>query len=99
MILEGIKSIISLNTKESESPKIILNKKGEFLTNPNGIANQFNNIFCSVAPTIQSNLKSNFKACVCYFSLFLKEQYVSWLFPMKYFEMKFNLQLLYLPIV
>ena len=29
-----IKSIISLNNKESESPKIILNNKGEFLTSP-----------------------------------------------------------------
>ena len=33
----------------------------------------------------------SFKACVRYFSLFLKEQYVSWLFRMKYFEIKFNL--------
>ena len=33
------------------------------------------------------------------FSLFLKEQYVSWLFRTKYFEKKFNLQLLYLPMV
>ena len=39
------------------------------------------------------------KAFVRYFSLFLKEQYVSWLFRTKYFEIKFNLQLLYLPIV
>ena len=54
---EGIKSIISLNIKESESPKIILNNKGEYLTNANDIANQFNNlIFCSVALTIQSNI-------------------------------------------
>ena len=49
---KAIKSIISLNSKESESPKMILNKKGDFLTNPNDIANQFNNFFCSVAPTI-----------------------------------------------
>ena len=39
---------------------------------------------------------NTFKACVRYFSLFLKEQYVSWLFRTKYFEIKFNLQLLYL---
>ena len=39
------------------------------------------------------------KACIRYFSLFLKEQYVSWLFRTKYFEIKFNLQLLYLLIV
>ena len=45
------------------------------------------------------DLTDNLKACVRYFSLFLKEQYVSWLFQTKYFEIKFNLQLLYLPIV
>ena len=39
------------------------------------------------------------KACVRYFSLFLKEQCVSWLFRTKYFEEKFNLQLFYLPTV
>ena len=44
-------------------------------------------------------LKMCLKACVRYFSLFLKEQYVSWLFRTKYFETKFNLQLLYLPNV
>ena len=42
---------------------------------------------------------SELKACVCYFSLFLKEQCVSWLFWTKYFEKKFNLQLFYLPTV
>ena len=41
---------------------MILNNKGEFLTNPNDITNQFNNFFCSVAPTIQSNIKPNFKS-------------------------------------
>ena len=40
-----------------------------------------------------------FEACVCYFSLFLKEQCVFWLFRTKYFERKFNLQLFYLPTV
>ena len=39
------------------------------------------------------------KACVRYFSLFLKEQCVFWLFRTKYFETKFNLQLFYLPTV
>ena len=37
--------------------------------------------------------------CVSYFSLFLKEQCVSWLLRTKYFEKKFNLQLFYLPSV
>ena len=44
-----IKSIISLKTSESESPKTIVNSKGEFLTNPIDTANSFNNFFCSVA--------------------------------------------------
>ena len=57
----GIRSIISLNTKESESSKIILKNKGEFLTDPNDTANQFND-FCSVVPTIPSNIKPNFKS-------------------------------------
>ena len=42
---KGIKWIISLHMKESESPKIILNNTGEFLTKPNDTANQFNNFF------------------------------------------------------
>ena len=53
-------STISLYTRESESPKIIPNNMGEFLTNPNDIANQFNNFFCSAAPTIQSYIKAKF---------------------------------------
>ena len=47
----------------------------------------------------QDHLLNLIKAYVRYFSLFLKEQYVSLLFRTKYFEIKFNLQLLYLPIV
>ena len=39
------------------------------------------------------------KACVHYFSLFLKEQCASCSFRAKYFEKKYNLQLLYLPTV
>ena len=38
------------------------NNKGEFLTNPNDISNQFNNFFCSAAPTIQYHIKPNFKS-------------------------------------
>ena len=37
-----IKSIISLKASESESPKIIVNSKGEFSID---IANSFNNFF------------------------------------------------------
>ena len=39
----------------------------------------------------------SFKACVHYFSLFLKDRCISLLFRMKYIEKKFNLQLLFLP--
>ena len=41
----------------------------------------------------------NVKACVRYFSLFLKEKCISSLFRTKYIEKKFNLQLFFLPIV
>ena len=40
-----------------------------------------------------------FKACVHYFSLFLKEKCISSLFQTKYIEKKFNLQLFFLFIV
>ena len=33
------------------------------------------------------------KACICYFSLFLKDKCISSLFRTKYIEKKFNLQL------
>ena len=65
-----------LNIKESESPKIILNNNGEFLTNPNDIANQFNNFFCSVVPTIQSNVNPNFKSFDQYVTEPCKESFL-----------------------
>ena len=40
-----------------------------------------------------------FKACVRYFSLFLKDKCISSLFRTKYIEKKFNLQLFFLPTV
>ena len=70
------KSIVSLNTKESESPKTICNNKGEFLTNPDDIVNQFNNFFCSIAPTIQSNIKPNFKSFDNYLTEPCKESFL-----------------------
>ena len=39
-----------------------------------------------------------FKACVCYFSLFSKEQCVSWLLQTKYFEKKFNFSCFIFPL-
>ena len=44
-----------------------------------------------------SNRVNHFKACVCYFLLFLKDKYS--LFRTKYIEKKFNLQLFFLPTV
>ena len=74
---KGVKSIISSNIKGSESPKIIINNKGEYLTNPNDIANQFNNFFCSIAPTIQSNIKPHFKSFHHYLTAPCKESFLT----------------------
>ena len=46
-----------------------------------------------------SPTKCVFKACVRYFSLFLKDKCISSLFRTKYIENKFNLQLFFLPTV
>ena len=67
-----IKSII----KESESSQIIFNNKGEFLTNANDIANQFNNFFCSPASTVQSNVKPSFKSFDQYLTEPCKESFL-----------------------
>ena len=42
--------------------------------------------------------KISFKACVCYFSLFLKDKCISSLFRTKYIERKFNLQLFFISV-
>ena len=55
----GIQSIISLKSKESESSKTIL-YNGKVLINPINIASSFNNLFCSVTPNIQSSIKQTF---------------------------------------
>ena len=44
-----------------------------------------------------SNRVNHFKACVCYFLLFLKDKCS--LFRTKYIEKKFNFQLFFLPTV
>ena len=56
-------------------------------------------IFTFVLFSFSSDVNQMFKACVCHFSLFLKEKYISSLFQTKYIEKKFNLQLFFLPIV
>ena len=50
--MEGNQINNSLNGKESESPKAILNNTGKVLTNPIDVASSFNNFFYSVAPNI-----------------------------------------------
>ena len=74
-----------------------LNRKKKVLVSIIGLTQSY--VFCNHANFFFFFEESLFKAFVHYFSLFLKEQYVSWLFRTKYFEIKFNLQLLYLPIV
>ena len=54
-------------------------------------------LFRKLESFIPSN-RDHLKACLHYFGLFLKEQCVSWLFRTKYFEKKFNLQLLIFPL-
>ena len=51
---KGIKSIIYLKAKEFESPQIVLNNKGEVLTNHVDIASSFKNFFILLDQT--SNL-------------------------------------------
>ena len=46
------------------------------LLTQNDIANQFNNIFCSVAPTIQSNITPNFKSFDHYLTEPCKESFL-----------------------
>ena len=71
-----------------------LNRKKKVLVSIIGLTQSY--VFCNHANFFFFFEESLFKAFVHYFSLFLKEQYVSWLFRTKYFEIKFNLQLLYL---
>ena len=58
-----------------------------------------------VVKTISETLKKlyscnvNFRACVRYFSLLLKDKYISSLVRTKYIEKKFNLQLFFPPTV
>ena len=59
----------------SEFPKITLNNKGGFFANPKDIATKVNNYFCSVAPTIQSNVKQTFKPFHHYLTDTVKSNY------------------------
>ena len=75
-----------------------LENKGKFL-----VWSEYYNQFGIYQPSHVSmylrTTLSQLKACVRYFSLFLKGQCVSWLFWTKYFEKEFNLQMFYLSTV
>ena len=58
---KGIKSIITLKSKDQETPKVI-KENDAYLTEPKQIANAFNNFFCSVAPKIQDSINYSHKS-------------------------------------
>ena len=57
---EGIRSIISLQKRTNDSPKII-SLEGHMVTDPRTIANNFNSFFCSVAAELQSEVPFSYK--------------------------------------
>ena len=57
---EGIKSLISLKTVASSVPTVLSLDYGETITNPNDIANTFNNYFVSIAETTKKILHNHF---------------------------------------
>ena len=58
---KGIKSIIYMKSKNSDIPSSILNN-GKCITESTTIANIFNDFLHSVAPAIQSKIKSSCKS-------------------------------------
>ena len=58
---KGIKSIIAMNDKNNEVPKIIKSNES-YLTDPLDIANTFNDFFSSVASKIQSKISFSYKS-------------------------------------
>ena len=57
---KGIRSIISLQKISNDSPKII-SLEDHTVTDPQTIANTFNNFFCSVATEVQSEVPFSYK--------------------------------------
>ena len=57
---KGIRSIISLQKTSTDSPKII-SLEDHTVTDPQTIANTFNNFFCSVATGVQSEVAFSYK--------------------------------------
>ena len=55
---KGIKSLISLKTVASSIPTVLSLDNGDTITNPDDIANTFNNYFASIAETTKKNIKN-----------------------------------------
>ena len=98
-----------ISSKGCKPNKIWLDQGGEFYNNLFNRFLKINNIemystynegkFVVAERFIRTLKNKIFKACVRYFSLFLKDKCISSLFRMKYIEKKFNLQLFFLPTV
>ena len=55
---KGIKSLISLKTVASSIPTVLSLENGDTITNPDDIANTFNNYFASIAETTKKSKKN-----------------------------------------
>ena len=98
-----------ISSKGCKPNKIWVDQGGEFYNNLFNRFLKINNIemystynegkFVVAERFIRTLKNKIFKACVRYFSLFLKDKCISSLFRMKYIEKKFNLQLFFLPTV
>ena len=97
-----------ISSKGCKPNKIWVDQGGEFYNNLFNRFLKINNIemystynegkFVVAERFIRTLKNKIFKACVRYFSLFLKDKCISSLFRTKYIE-KFNLQLFFLPTV
>ena len=54
---KGIKSLISLKNLASSVPAVLSFDNGDTITNPDDIANTFNNYFASIAETTTRSIK------------------------------------------
>ena len=98
-----------ISSKGCKPNKIWVDQGGEFYNNLFNRFLKINNIemystynegkFVVAERFIRTLKNKIFKACVRYFSLFLKDKCISSLFRTKYIEKKFNLQLFFLPTV
>ena len=79
---KGIKSLIFLKTVASSIPTVLSLDNGDTITNPNDIANTFNNYFASIAETTKKSINythkyfsiSQMKVIVQYFCNLIKKK-------------------------